>query len=170
MIQRFLKAVFNWAIALVILFEEWGWEALGRAFARLARLPFIAALERWIAALPPQGALAAFALPFLTLLPMKLFALWLIAGGHGFYGLVFVVSAKLVGTAVTARLFVLTQPALMRMPWFARLYARWIVWKDALLERVRASAAWRAIGLARAAARALLERIKSNFNSWRSNK
>ena len=170
MLRRMLQAAFSWAVALVILFEEWGWEPLERAFAKLAHLPFVAAFERWVAALPPRGALAAFALPLLALLPVKLFALWLIAHGHSLYGLTFVLLAKLVGTAATARLFALTRPALMRMAWVARLYRRWIEWTDVLLARVRASAAWRTIGLVRAAARALAERIKSNFNSWRSNK
>ena len=34
------------AVALVILFEEWGWEPLQRLMARLARLPLLAWLER----------------------------------------------------------------------------------------------------------------------------
>jgi hypothetical protein len=52
----------------------------------------------------------------------------------------------------------LTQPALMQLPWFASLYVRWTVWKDALIARVRASAAWRAIAQAKAQARAQLGR------------
>jgi hypothetical protein len=44
---------------------------------------------------------------------------------------------------VVARLFTLTQPALMRLAWFARLHGRWVPWKEALLARVRASAPWR---------------------------
>jgi hypothetical protein len=43
-----------------------------------------------------------------------------------------------------ARLFTLTQPALMQMPWFARLYGRWKPWKDALIARVKGSPMWRA--------------------------
>lgn len=165
MIRRMLKAVFQWAVALVILFEEWGWEPLGRLVAKLARLPFIAALERWIGTLPPYGALAAYAVPFLALLPVKLFALWLIAQGHALYGLAFILTAKLAGTAALARLFALTHPALMRLDWFARLYARWTAWKAVVVAQVRASAAWRAINAAKAAARALAARIKSNFTS-----
>ena len=30
MIRRALKALFSWALALLILFEEWGWEPLDR--------------------------------------------------------------------------------------------------------------------------------------------
>jgi hypothetical protein len=42
-----------------------------------------------------------------------------------------------------ARLFMLTKPALMRLAWFARGFARWMVFKAAILERVRASLPWR---------------------------
>jgi hypothetical protein len=163
MIRRGLKAVFTWTLALLILFEEWGWEPLGRLLARLGRLPFFAMLERRIRALPPYASLAAFALPFFALLPVKVLALWLIARGHPLHGLTFILFAKLAGTALMARLFTLTQPALMRIDWFARYYTRWTTWKEALLARVRASPAWLDIGRARAAMRALGARIKSNF-------
>ncbi len=163
MIRRCLGALFTWAVALLILFEEWGWEPLGRLVARLGRLPFFALVERRIQALPPYASLAAFALPFLALLPVKVLALWLIARGHPLFGLTVILLAKLAGTALVARLFTLTQPALMRIGWFALYYLRWTAWKDALLERVRATPAWRAIGRARAALRALGLRIKSNF-------
>ena len=33
-------------VLLVLLFEEWGWEPLARAFAALGKLPYWAALER----------------------------------------------------------------------------------------------------------------------------
>ena len=47
------------------------------------------------------------------------------------------------GTALIARLFQLTQPALMKLGWFARFYSAWSLWKEALLVRIRASWAWR---------------------------
>jgi hypothetical protein len=140
-------------LALIILFEEWGWDALQAVAARFARLPPLAWLERRIAALPPYGALAVFFVPALALLPVKIGALWLIGRGHAALGLAVIVAAKVAGTAVLARLFALTQPALMSMPWFARLYQRWTVWKTELLARVRASWAWQQ-------AREIRQRIK----------
>ncbi len=74
---------------------------------------------------------------------MKIAALWLIGIGRAGLGLLLVVAAKVVGTALLARLFHLTQPALMQLAWFARLYGRWAVWKAGVLARVRASWAWR---------------------------
>jgi len=167
MLRRALKALFHWTIALLILFEEWGWVPLANALARLGRLPVFRWVERKIQALPPYAALLVFLAPTLALLPVKLLALWLISEGQGFLGVTVIVVAKIAGTAVVARLFMLTQPALMQLPWFARLYVRWTAWKDALIARVRASAAWRAIALAKARARAAWTRLKAAISGAR---
>jgi hypothetical protein len=152
--------VFGALVALVILFEEWGWEPLQAALARLGRLPPLAWLERRIARLPSYAALAILAVPALAILPIKLAAVWVITRGHAVAGLVIIVLAKLVGTAVLARLFALTRPALMRIDWFARGYARWTAWKNELLAWVRASAIWRA-------AAAMKQQVKAAFQRWR---
>ena len=131
------------ALALLILFEEWGWEPLRRVFARLARLPLVRRLEALLQRLPPRWALVALLLPSVLIVPVKLAALWLLAGGHVLLGMGLVVAAKLVGTALLAWLFQLIQPALMQLPWFARWYGRWTHWKGELLAWVRASAVWR---------------------------
>jgi hypothetical protein len=130
-------------LALLILFEEWGWEPLHRALIWLGRLEVMRRLEDAITRLPPGAALAVLLLPILGLLPVKLLALWLIAHGGALAGLAVIVVAKVVGTALLAWLFALTQPALMRMPWFAAGYGRWYAWKESLLAWVRASWAWR---------------------------
>jgi len=141
--MRWLRRAVGLVVALVILFEEWGWDALQALAERIGRLPPLAWLERRIAALPPYAALAVFFVPALALLPVKIGALWLIGRGHALLGLAVIVAAKVAGTAVLARLFALTRPALMRLAWFARWHARWTAWKDALLAQVRASSAWR---------------------------
>jgi hypothetical protein len=48
-----------------------------------------------------------------------------------------------VGTAIVARLFQLTEPQLLRIPWFAWAYGRFMPWKEALTAWVRASWPWR---------------------------
>jgi len=142
-LRRWLRNTFTALLALVLLFEEWGWEPLQALLAKLARLPLWAWLEGRIARLPPWGAVAIFAIPALALLPIKLLALFLIGRHHAFMGLCVLLSAKVVGTALLARLFTLTQPTLMRLAWFARWYPRWKVWKDGIIAQVRASPAWR---------------------------
>ena len=140
---RPLRALLHWGVALVVLFEEWGWEPLARAAARLAWLPLLRGLERRIAALPPWPALAVFVVPGVLLLPVKLAALALMSQGHVATGLAVIIAAKLVGTALVARLFQLVQPALMRLGWFAAAYGRWTAWKAMVVARVRASRPWR---------------------------
>lgn len=140
-----LKVPLRLALALVILFEEWGWQPLQNLMARLARLPVLRQMEALISRLPPYAALVVFFLPGLALLPVKIGALWLIAQGQRLLGLALIVVAKIVGTAIVARLFTLTQPALMRLAWFARLHGRWTVWKASLLGWVRGSAVWRSL-------------------------
>lgn len=156
---RLLRAVFLPLVVLALLFEEWGWVPLARFVGWLARLPVLRQLEAWIARLPPWGALAAFALPAAALLPIKLLALWLFGTGHAATGVMLLVLAKVAGTAVVARLFVLTQPALMQLGWFARWYPRWKNWKDGLLAQVRASAPWQAAGRCR-------RRLQTRIAAW----
>ncbi|MBC7601377.1 MAG: hypothetical protein H7255_01785 [Ramlibacter sp.] len=162
-LRRALRHFILGAVALILIFEEWGWEQLSALVARIARLPVFAWLERKIQSLPPWGALAIFFVPALALLPVKLLALFLIGRSHPMLGLVVLIAAKLAGTALLARLFTLTQPALMKLAWFARLYPRWKNWKDSLIVRVKASPVWLAAGRAKRRA------IESWREIWRDN-
>lgn len=147
LLKRLFTALFNFTIgpvlALILIFEEWGWEPLSRLLGYLARLPVWARTEAFIARLPPYGALVVFFVPALMLLPVKLLALYWISRGHAVLGLAVVLAAKVAGTAAVARLFALTQPALMRLAWFAHWYGRWVPWKNALIARVKNTPIWR---------------------------
>ncbi|MGH8859510.1 MAG: hypothetical protein ACREXG_16010 [Polaromonas sp.] len=113
LLKKILRALLLAPLALFVLFEEWGWEPLAASFAVLGRLPLWGRLERLIARLPPWAALIAFGGPVVALVPIKLLALYLFGKGHVVLGLGLVVAAKITGTALAARLFQLTQPALM---------------------------------------------------------
>ena len=70
-----------------------------------------------------------------------MFALWLIHLGRTSLGVVVILLAKVLGTALVGRLFILTEPQLMRFAWFARALEWWRVTKL----RVRAALSrWRA--------------------------
>lgn len=155
---------FKWLLALLILFEEWGWEPLQRLLARIGRSPGLRWIEGWVGRLPPYAALALFAVPALALLPIKILALWLISLGRVFLGTLVILVTKLVGTAVLARLFTLTRPALMQLSWFARGYARWDAWKDSLLAWVRSTATWRTVRTWRLRLRRL---VRDQWRRWR---
>ncbi|EWS58361.1 hypothetical protein Y694_03749 [Methylibium sp. T29-B] len=52
---RSLRAIAGVPVALLILFEEWGWRPLSRALGRLARWPPIARLEDRLRRAPPRS-------------------------------------------------------------------------------------------------------------------
>ncbi len=138
-----LIAALQIVAALIILFEEWGWRPLSNLLGRLAKFAPIAALERFIAGLPPYAALAALALPASLLLPLKLLAVWLLANEHFLSAALLFVGAKIASTALLARIFILTKPSLMQIGWFARAFNWFMPWKDALYAQIRASWVWR---------------------------
>jgi hypothetical protein len=159
-LNRIITPPLMFVAALILFAEEVAWEAAKRIMAALGRLPLIRSLEGLIARLPPYGAAAAFLLPGLLLLPVKVGALWLIARGQALAGLGLIVAAKLAGTALVARIFTLSRPALMTLDWFARLYGFIMRWREKLYGYVKASTAWRALEGARAKVGAAFARLK----------
>jgi hypothetical protein len=148
-----LARALEFLLALIIVLEEWGWRPLAELLGRLARWRPWAAVESVIIRLPPYAALVVFVLPSALLLPLKFLALFLVAKGQIVLAGLLFVAAKVVATALVARLFMLTQPALMQIGWFASAHDTLMPWKDALVERVHASWPWRA-------GRVLKERVK----------
>jgi len=142
-LRRAAIGVFEVLLALILLFEEWGWRPLADLVARLKRFAVWARFEAWLENLPPYGALAIFAAPPVVLFPVKMAALWLAANGRVLSAAAIIVAAKLVGTAFVARVLVITKPKLMTIPWFARTYNFIVPWQEALFARIRATWAWR---------------------------
>lgn len=140
--------------ALLMFIEEVLWETAKTVMAALGRLPLIRTLEAWVSRLPPYGAAAVFLLPGTLLLPVKISALWLIAQGHALLGLQLIIAAKLIGTALVARIFMLTKPQLMTLAWFAAVYTVITRWRNTLYGWVLATATWRRLQALRAVLRA----------------
>ena len=161
MLWRVMRMMLGGVVALIVLFEEWGWQPLAQMLARLGRLPLWALLEQSIRRLPPYASLAVLGVPVLLLLPVKLLPLHWLARGHVAQSIALLVLAKLGGTALVARLFQLTQPSLMRLQWFATWFPRWMAWKALWFERIRASHAWRMGRLARRKAVRLMARFRA---------
>ena len=154
---KFWNVLLLYPVALILLFEEWGWEPLANFAYRISRLPFLIRLESKIILLPPWGVFITLCIPLITLLPFKILALYFFGTGRIVVGAIVLISAKVVGTAFFARLFQLTKPVLMQISWFAHWYWRWKNWKDRLLIKVKNSFAW-----------LILMKIKSNVKTWRS--
>lgn len=165
-LQALVKGLLLAPVALFLLFEEWGWEPLAACFAALGRLPLWRQLERLILRLPPWAALLTFGVPVLALVPVKLLALYLLGEGHVAAGLGLVLAAKLAGTALAARLFQLTEPALMQLKWFARAYVPWKRWKDRMLAQVRDTWPWRLVRRLAQRTRLGARRIRLAFRAF----
>ena len=123
--RRFSKRVITYPLlfvaGLVILVEEALWR-LSELLALLGKFPVFHAIEDGIRRLPPWGAMALFGIPSLCLAPIKFLALYWMAGGHPILGISTIITAKITGTAVVARLFQLTQPQLLTIRWFRWTY------------------------------------------------
>jgi hypothetical protein len=156
-------------VAVIFLVEGWLWRRLEAVLVRLVAaigLPALKArLAGWIERLPPAATLLVFLVPGLLLLPLKLLGLWLLARGAWLWALGVLVLAKLVGVGVTAFIFHLTKPKLLRMPWFAWVYQRVqaaLAWAhrqiDPITEAVRA---WARVTVAPIMAR-LRRRLRGN--------
>lgn len=131
--------------ALVLWFWEWLWEPLQLLMARLGRLPVLRQLETLAAGAPPYLALCLFILPGLALLPFKLAGLYFIAHGKPLLGLSTFMAAKVVGTALVARLFTLTRTQLLAIGWFARSYTALLHFKAFVADYLHRHPAYRRI-------------------------
>jgi len=148
----------NVLVALVLLFEEWGWRPLSNLLARLARFRIWAHAELLIAGLPPYAALLVLGVPSAILIPAKLIGVYLLATGHVVTAAVVILLAKLASTALIARLFLLTKPALMQIAWFQRSYDVFMPWHEALFAWIRSSFVWRYGRIVRRRANSFLRR------------
>jgi hypothetical protein len=120
MLRRALTNALLLCAALVLLFEEWFWDRTAAGFARLSRLPAFGALEAWIRARPRGQALALYAAPVLVIYPCKALALVAMGAGYVSGGVAAFVLAKLAATALFARLYQLTEPAIVQYTWVRR--------------------------------------------------
>lgn len=164
-LRRILRAPLLLLAFLWVVLEETIWHWATQLGAQIARLPLFVALERLVLRLDPHVVLLLFVIPLLGLIPLKLAAVWLIGGGHPIKGVMLLVSAKFLGTALSAHLYAVAEPKLMQIPIFARV--RNVVF--ALLARAHAyldaSPAWRsarrAARRARTMARTLAARARA---------
>lgn len=168
MFRRPLRAVLRppllFAAFLLLLWEETVWRWAKWLGAQVARIPVMAALERLVARLDARLVFLLFLIPIALLFPLKILALWLIATGRPVLGLAVVFVAKIVSTAVSARLYTIAEPRLMEIPtfvWMRGLTLRALKAAHAYLD---ASPGWQAakrrVQAAKDAARALVRRAR----------
>jgi len=178
-LRRILRAPLLLLAFLWVVLEETIWHWAGLLGAQVARLPIFAGLERLILRLDPPLVLLLFLIPLLGLIPLKFAAVWLIGGGHPMKGVLLLLGAKFLGTAISAHLYAVAEPKLMQIPIFARS-RNFVV---ALLARAHAyldaspswQAARRAVRQAKTMIRAmvlgggpgLIDRVRAVRAQWR---
>ena len=144
--KRWLRRAVRWLLllllAVVLAYEEIQWR-LSFVFAWLGKLPVLHSIENWARRLPPYGALALFLVPSVVLFPLKMLALYWLASGQKILGISTIFAAKVMGTALVARIFQLTRGALLTIGW-----CRWLFDKISAL-REAAYGVWRSFPVVR---------------------
>lgn len=145
--------------ALLMWVEEWLWEHLKSLTAWIAKFPLLHWCERFLAGLPPYPTMVVFLLPGAILFPVKLGAVWLMTHGQVLLGIGVVLAAKVVGTAIVARMYVVCQPKLMTIGWFARIHDWLTVTRDKLYSAIRAMPLYQATRARLSAIKDMLRRM-----------
>jgi len=137
-------------VGFVILLDEMLRPLYRPLIAWFASLRLVARLEAAIGRLPPYGALVALAIPFAIVEPLKLLGLVFLARGALTAGIVTTAIGHLAGFLLVERVYHAGRAQLLTIPWFARIMG-WIdAIRQAMIGRIKASAAWqRAVALVR---------------------
>ena len=131
--------------AVLMWIEESLWEFLKVLTGWVAKFPLIRWYEGFLRTLPPYPTMVVFLIPGACLFPVKLAALVLMKRGMWFTGLSVIIAAKVLGTAIVARSYVVCQPKLMTIGWFARLHDWLIATRDELYGRIKAMPLYQAM-------------------------
>ncbi|NOT58817.1 MAG: hypothetical protein HOP19_01195 [Acidobacteria bacterium] len=161
--RKLLAAPFVALATVIILLEDWLWDDLQRLAAAIGRLPIFKQIEALIVSLPPYACLLTFAAPSLLLIPIKLAALYFIAHQHATLGLLTVIGAKFVGTALVARIYTLTENKLLQIGWFARLHERFVAFKARVYGAIKATRIYQRAQAYKLRVKEYLRRRKQSF-------
>lgn len=137
-LKRFLTPPLIVFAALLMWAEETLWECLKVVTAWIAKFPLIHWYEAFMLRLPPYPTMVVFLVPGALLFPVKLGAVYLMTHGHLLIGLGVVIGAKVLGTAIVARSYVVCKPKLMTIGWFARMHDWLIATRNWLYARLQA--------------------------------
>jgi hypothetical protein len=128
---------------------------------RLAMLPILAGLGRWVRRLGPYQSLVLFLVPIIVLEPVKPVAAYLFASGHPIDGALLLAIGELLKITVVERLFHMKRDELLSIAWFARLYRFVVGWLDWLKTLPPWRAATRIVEQMKQTARQLWRTVRS---------
>jgi hypothetical protein len=146
-------------LAILLIIEEWLWDALSALGHFLAYHLGLARFERWLAQTSPYQALCAISIPILLVTPLNIAALWLLAQGLILQGIGLEIVAKLLGTLFIARFFTLTKPQLLTFRLIAWVYSTITYWLHWAHEKITETAVYQW-------AKAIKIRAKATMAAW----
>lgn len=114
-----MKRILIWFLVAFWMLEELLWDVLNWIEERIAFLRFVQIAEKWVSVRSPWQAAVLMLTPAAVLFPAKVLGLWFLAHGHALAGLGIILLAKVIGTAIVARMYRLCKDALMTLTWFA---------------------------------------------------
>ena len=117
-------------LSAVFLVGSWFWErciALARRIVALFPWERLKArIAAGIARLPAPVALVLFLIPVAIVEPMQTVFVYLAARGHFLVGVLGYIGLKVFGLGLIAVTFDLTREKLLSMPWFVRVYEKFV--------------------------------------------
>lgn len=156
-----MKKILLSILAVILIIEEWLWDALSAFGHFLIGLLRLDDFERWLSQVSPNVALVAFMVPVLIVTPINLLALGLLAHGLILQGILLEVVAKLLGTLLVSRVFTLTKNQLLSFRLLAFIYStvmRWLNWAH---QKITDTTVYKL-------AKALKLQVKSIISGWMS--
>jgi hypothetical protein len=94
-------------------------------------------IRHGIERLSPYQSLALLAVPIGFIEPLKLVAVAIAGEGHWITGAAMIVAAYLGSLFVVERLFRIVKPKLLMLPWFAKLWAKFLSIRDKVFGRLK---------------------------------
>jgi hypothetical protein len=145
---RILRAIGRAIVTVVVvvytLLDDVLFPLLRPLLRWLGRLRVFETIGATIARLPPYVVLVLFAVPFVIIEPVKVFALYWGAVGHPVQGLILLGIAQVASILICERIYHVGQGQLLRIGWFARLMGWIFRLRDRAFAWAKSTAAWRA--------------------------
>ncbi len=118
MIKKSLLSIF----AVIVIIEEWLWDALTLAGQWFSQVLHLEKFDNWLLNASPNKALLTFLIPLILAAPFNVLAVVLLAHGAIVEGILVEIGVKLFTTLLIARIFRLVKIALLTFNWFAKIY------------------------------------------------
>lgn len=158
-----MKKIFIWIAVAIVLFEEWLWDTLKIWGEALSHILCLEQIEAFLENSKPWVALISITIPVLLVTPLNLYALLLLTEGRVVQGIALEAFAKIIGTLMISRVFLLTKPQLLTIPVFNYLYTKITAAIDWAHKKIKATGVYQTAMLIKADIKESLSRFKAKL-------